>query len=351
MKSMARSYVWWPSIDHDTENLAKSCSGCANKLNNPAKSQLHPRSYPTTAWERVHIDYAGPFQGHMYLLLQDAYSKWPEVAIMKSTSASATIDRLRSWFARFELPLEIVSDNGPQFSSEMFKDFCRKYGIKSHKSSPWHPSSNGQAERLVQSLKASLKGQKSETSDARQKLDKFLFKYRNSVHSTTNESPAVLLLGHPLRSKLDLLKPNLRQTVEQKQYNSPRVHDKLRTFIPGEEVLTRDYRCNDNKWQSGEVIQKTGPVSYHIRTSDGVVWRRHADQKLSSKAKTATNQEPVIPVSPVTASTAEETVSSEVSQPNPEQVDPPVKLPFPTPRRSTRVRQPPDRYGRPVLID
>ena len=151
---------------------------------------------------------------------------------MKSTSALATIDRLRSWFARFGLRLEVVSDNGPQFSSEMFKDFCRKYGIKSHKSSPWHPSSNGKAERLVQSLKASLKGQKSETSNAHQKLDKFLFKYRNSVHSTTNESPAVLLLGHPLRSKLDLLKPNLRHTVKQKQYNSPSVHDKLYTFNP-----------------------------------------------------------------------------------------------------------------------
>ena len=158
------------------------------------------------------------------------YSKWPEVAIMKSTSASATIDRLRSSFGRFGLPLEIVSDNGPQFSSEMFKDFCRKYGIKSHKSSPWHSSSNGQAEHLVQSLEASLKGQKTEASNARQKLDIFLFKHSNSVHSTTNESPAVLLLGHPLISKLDLLKLNLRQTVEQKQYNSPRVHEKLRTL-------------------------------------------------------------------------------------------------------------------------
>ena len=112
----------------------------------------------------------------MYLLLQDACSKWPEVEIMKSTSALATIDRLRSWFARFGLPLEIVSDNGPQFSSEMFKDFCRKYGIKPHDSSPWHPSSNGQVECLVQSLKASLKGQKTEASYACQKLDKFLIR-------------------------------------------------------------------------------------------------------------------------------------------------------------------------------
>ena len=116
-------------------------------------------------------------------------------------------------------------------------------------------------------------------------------------------------------------------------------------------MLTRDYRSNDNKWQSGEVIQKTGPVSYHIRTSDGAIWRRHADQILSSKATTVTNQEPIIPVLSTTAPVREETVNSEVSQPNPQQVDPPVKIPIPTPRRSTRIRQPPDRYGKPVLID
>ena len=65
MKSMARSYVWWPSIDHDIENLAKLFAGRANKLNNPAKSQLHPWSYPKTGWKRVHIDYAGPFQRYV----------------------------------------------------------------------------------------------------------------------------------------------------------------------------------------------------------------------------------------------------------------------------------------------
>ena len=86
-------------------------------------------------------------------------------------------------------------------------------------------------------------------------------------------------------------------------------------------------------------------MSYNIRTSDGAIWRRHADQILSSKATTATNQELVIPVLPTTAPVREETVNSEVSQPNPQQ----VKIPIPTPRRSSRVRQPPDRYGK--LID
>ena len=61
-------------------------------------------------------------------------------------------------------------------------------------------------------------------------------------------------------------------------------------------MLTRDYGSNDNKCQSGEGIQKTEPVSYSIRNSDGSIWGRHADQIFSSKATTATNQEHVIPV-------------------------------------------------------
>ena len=347
MKSVARSYVWWPSIDRDIEHLAKSCSGCINKLKNPPKSKLHPWNYPQSAWERVHIDYAGPFQGNMYLLLQDAYSKWPEVAIMKSTTTSATIKVLKSWFARFGLPLQIFSDNGPQFASQEFQDFCQKHGIKSCKSSPWHPASNGKAEHLVQSMKASLMSQKTEAFDSHQKLYKFLFNYRNSVHSTTNESPAMLLLGRSLRSRLDLLKPDLRKTVEHNQYKTPRVDDKLRNFGLGEQIITRDYRNNDNKWQSGEIIKQTGPLSYHIQTSDGSVWRRHADQILSSSAKQSNDND--ISSDPNPCEDQRNDQPTEINMPQ-ERTN--VKeTPIPAPRRSTRCRNPPDRYGETVMIE
>ena len=153
MKMLSRSYVYWPSLDHDIVNLCQSCNQCVNKMKHPPKSTLHPWEFPKRPWHRVHLDFVGPFQGHMFLLLQDAHSKWPEIAVMKSTTAEKTLDVIHTWVARFELVNEIVTDNGPQFTSDIFKSFCNQYNIKHIFCAPFHPSSNGQAERLVQSPK------------------------------------------------------------------------------------------------------------------------------------------------------------------------------------------------------
>ena len=93
MKSLARSYIWWPKIDKDIEHLAKSCPGCQLQQNEAGKVplHLHPWEWPTTPWQRIHLDFAGPFLGRMFLIIVDAHSKWPEVEIMPSTEPWATI--------------------------------------------------------------------------------------------------------------------------------------------------------------------------------------------------------------------------------------------------------------------
>ena len=89
----------------------------SRKFKNPPKSQLHPWETATQPWERLHLDFARPYQGYMWFVLVDACSKWPEVISMTSTTAEKTIDVLRQLFARFGLPNNIVTDNGPQFSA------------------------------------------------------------------------------------------------------------------------------------------------------------------------------------------------------------------------------------------
>ena len=79
MKALARSYVWWLNINGRLEELAKACSGCQQNQKIPNKAPLHPWEWATAPWQRIHIDYAGPFQNSMFLVVVDAHSKWKEV--------------------------------------------------------------------------------------------------------------------------------------------------------------------------------------------------------------------------------------------------------------------------------
>ena len=68
--------------------------------------------------------------GKTFLIIVDAYSKWPEVIDMSSTTATSTISILRDCFSRHGIPEQLVSDNGPQFCSVEFAEFCKVNGIK-----------------------------------------------------------------------------------------------------------------------------------------------------------------------------------------------------------------------------
>ena len=115
MKATAHSYLWWPGLDQEIEKLVK---GCQSVRNAPVVLPLHPWLWPTKLWKRIQIDLAGPLRGHSYLILVDAHSKWPEAINMKTnTTSAATIKELREIFARFGLPEQLVSNNGPQFMS------------------------------------------------------------------------------------------------------------------------------------------------------------------------------------------------------------------------------------------
>ena len=99
MKALARSYVWWLNINGRLEELAKACSGCQQNQKMPNKAPLHPWEWATAPWQRIHIDYAGPFQNSMFLVVVDAHSKWPEVIPVSSTTSSSNIERSYAIFS------------------------------------------------------------------------------------------------------------------------------------------------------------------------------------------------------------------------------------------------------------
>ena len=192
MKAVARTRVWWPAIDRDIEATAKSCSSCAMIAKDPEKAPLHSWEYPTQPWQRLHVDYAGPFFGRMFLVYVDAHSKYAGVIPMKSTSWEKTIDCLLVLFAQFGLPKQLVSDNGPQFVSDEFQAFLKRYGVQHLRSAPYHPATNGEAERFVQTFKRGLEAMESDTLPLFHKLQLFLLGYRSTAHSTTGRPPAEL---------------------------------------------------------------------------------------------------------------------------------------------------------------
>ena len=94
MKSLTRLHTWWPQIDKVIEGLSKECVTCQRVGKNPPKVELQPWSWPSKPFQRIHIDFAGPMAGKMFLIVVDAYSKWVEVCPMSSTTSERTINEL-----------------------------------------------------------------------------------------------------------------------------------------------------------------------------------------------------------------------------------------------------------------
>ena len=277
MKALARLHVWWPTLDTDIEQLVRSCEICQTSYGKAPSTTDNPWIWPHRPWQRVHVDYCGPFQGGSFLVIIDAKSKWLEVLRMSSTTAEATINALRTVFATHGLPEELVTDNGAQFIAQEFNDFLRSNKIKHISRAPYHPASNGEAQRAVKTFKQSMKAAKGDPGTQNQKITSFLLSYRTTPHTTTGCTPAELLMNGRLRTRLDLLRPDLRKKVAKPSSLQPRAP--RRQLSVGDPVLIRDYRESRNPWTKGVIISKLGPVTYRVQVED-FIWKRHIDQLI-----------------------------------------------------------------------
>ena len=198
---------------------------------------------------------------------------------MATTNALSTIDALRSMFATHGICKELVSDNGPHFTSEDYAKFCEINGIRRVLVSPYHPRSNGEAERFVQSFKKGmLTAVQAGEKNLRLILAMFLLAYRTTPHATTGESPAKLLFNRELRTRLDLVKPVLQDKIAT-AHSRQRQHgpeQPLHQFDVGERAWVRNYRGNP-KWVQDEIVQIQGPLTYKVQVKD-MIWKRHVDQ-------------------------------------------------------------------------
>ena len=183
---------------------------------------------------------------------------------MKSTTTAATVLQLHKLFSAYGLPEQLVSDNGPQFSSTEFSEFLSKNGVNHIKSAPYHPSSNGAVERFIQTFKKTMRSGEHQGLPFDQYLASFLLTYRSTAHSTTNVPPCMLFLKQQIRTRLDLLRPDINSKVVRNQAGQKKSqdeHSRERTFFIGQRVMARNYRAG-SVWMPGTVVERNGPLSY-----------------------------------------------------------------------------------------
>lgn len=294
MKSLARNHFYWPGLNKDVENLANSCQNClANKISSP-KTTLNPWKWPDKPFERIHIDYLGPFLNKYFLVIVDAHSKWLEVFPTNTITSQFTIKALKTTIFRFGIPKTLVSDNATNFTSSEFSSFLKDFNIEHITSAPYFPQSNGAAENAVKNIKYALKNflGKNSKINVEDALLKFLFDYRNTPHVTTGVSPALLMFGRDIRHNFDLLRPDIKQSVQkrtlkaQQKQKSQFGGNTREQFNIGDSVYVKDYRVKNNvSWIPGIIKKIIGKCTYIVLIpSLNVTWKRHTNQINRSKS-------------------------------------------------------------------
>ena len=277
-KQRGRSCVYWPAMNDDIEKLVKQCEICNKFATSNRKEPMVPHEIPARPWEKVGIDYF-TLLNQDYLLIIDYFSKYPEVILVSSKTAGATIKALQSVFSRHGIPNTIVADNMP-FNSAEFKEFGKAWNFTITTTSPNFPQSNGLVERNVQTIKRLIRKAK----ESKASIDLALLEYRNTPISNMNLSPAQLLMNRRLRSSLpmseSLLKPAIheearkqltnRQQKQQEYYN--RGTRSLPPLHKGDIVRHKQ----GGKWEPAIVLSKhEAPRSFYIQTAQGNILRRN----------------------------------------------------------------------------
>ena len=280
-RERACSSVWWPRLSTEISMLVTSCQVCCELKRTHQKEPLISTPLPERPWKRIAMDLC-EHNHHNYLVISDYYSRFLEILHLPSTTSAQVIQRMKAVFARFGIPDEVVSDNGPQFSSAEFKECTRQLDFKHCTSSPHHPQGNGHAERAVQTAKKILKQEDPVMA---------LMSYRSTPCSTTGFSPAELLMGRKIRTTLPTLEKNLlpkwpsrtavkerdgREKAKQAHYFNRRHGARpLPALQPGDVVFSK--LDHEKSWSLPAVIssESTTPRSFVIRTQHGAELRRN----------------------------------------------------------------------------
>ena len=265
MKEVSRRYFWWPLIGKQIEQLAHKCSGCRKYRKKPIPAPLCPWPYSRRPMERVHIDFC-EYRGKMLLIMVDSFSKYYWCHIMNNdTTSSKTLAVLFGWFCERGFPTTLVSDNGPQFTSKEFEERTKKWGVKHLLTPPYHPASNGLAERAVGTVKSHLKKMDCPVTplELYVNLQSVLRFHNASPQSSTDQNPFELMAKAPIPSLFSNLQINQKK---QEDIRAKVPKNSLKKFLPEDKVLVYN---NHTKLNSIGIVKETKSNNSYIVYVEG----------------------------------------------------------------------------------
>lgn len=294
MKKRLRMRCWWPKMDEDIHKFVKSCKGCL-LVSAPSKPEPMSRKLlPNGPWMDCAIDFLGPLPSGEYLLvIIDYFSRYMEVEVMRIITAESTIERLDVIFTRLGFPYTITLDNGRQFVSDKFHEYCEQNGIYLNHTAPYWPQANGEVERQNRSLLKRLQIGNALLGEWKSELKRFLLMYNTTPHTVTNRTPTELMFGRTIRGKLphilDMEKVPTRDQVEdrdliQKEKGKERADmrrgARQSDIEQGDKVLARNLVKQDKlttRYSEDvcEVLRRKGPVVTIHNEKTGAVLDRN----------------------------------------------------------------------------
>ena len=284
----ARSCLFWPGLTGQINDMCQSCATCAQHAQKHPREPLQPYPVPTLPWQLVSQDLF-VLNGYAYLVTVDHYSDFYEIDRLPTIQSSAVIQATKPHFSRHGVPHTLITDNGTQFTSELFQSFTQQYKFNHVTSSPYWSQSNGRAEAAVKSAKHILL-----TADD---VDLALLSVRNTPPAGHTFSPAQRLFGRCLRTNLsqssETLEPQVppknqiirecaHHKLQQKVANDKRVGQPLAELPPGTRVFAKPPKSSSSKaWIPEKIVGPAGPRSHFIKTDKHQIRRNRTQVRLA----------------------------------------------------------------------
>ena len=202
-KSLCSKFVW-PSINEDAARWSRECIPCQQaKVTRHTVPPIGEFAVPNKRFDHLHLDIVTlPLSNNFKYLLTvvDRFTRWPAAYPMVDISAQTVIDTFVSnWISVFGVPSTITTDRGSQFSSALFAQLTRTWGITTNMTTPYHPEANGLVERFHRRLKEALIALGADESDRWfWKLPMALLAIRTTIKPDLGASPADLVFGEGL---------------------------------------------------------------------------------------------------------------------------------------------------------